>query len=122
MVDYTDVINEISSLLFKTDEEPDCSSKVHQLDHELYKLLQAVGLQVVSMLLAWLKDAHLTKKAKNNGLILHRRKLVNTSHCLARLKLVTTCEIKTQKKRRVRSKSNWVLNTRGSSVAHNLGL
>ena len=43
MVDYTDVINEISSLLFKavSEREPDLRSKVHQ--HYL-RTLQAVAL------------------------------------------------------------------------------
>ena len=56
MVDYTDVINEISQLLFKaiSEREPNLGSKVHELDRDLYKLLRAVGLQVVSMLFAWL--------------------------------------------------------------------
>lgn len=77
MVDYTDVINEISQLLFNAiyEREPDLRSKIHQLDCELYKLLRAVGLQVVSMLFAWL-STQLTQEAKATGLIVHRRKRV----------------------------------------------
>jgi hypothetical protein len=77
MVDYTDVINEISSLLFKaiSEREPNLRSKVDRLDRELYKLWRAVGLQVVSMLLAWL-STQITQEAKATGLILHRRKRV----------------------------------------------
>jgi hypothetical protein len=77
MVDYTDVINEISSLLFKaiSEREPDLRSKVDRLDRELYKLLRAVGLQVVSMLLAWL-STQVSQEAKATGLILHRRKRI----------------------------------------------
>ena len=77
MVDYTDIINEISQLLFKaiSEREPDLRSKAHQLDRELYKLLRAVGLQVVSMLLAWL-STQVTQEALATGLIVQRRKLV----------------------------------------------
>ena len=77
MVDYTDVITEISSLLFKaiSEREPDLRSKVHQLDRELYKLLRAVGLQVVSMLLACL-STQVTQEIKATGLVVQRRKQV----------------------------------------------
>ncbi len=77
MVDYTDVITEISSLLFKaiSEREPDLRSKVHQLDRELYKLLRAVGLQVVSMLLACL-STQVTQEVKATGLVVQRRKQV----------------------------------------------
>lgn len=77
MVDYTDVINEISQLLFKaiSEREPDLRSKVHQLDRELYKLLRSIGLQVVSMLLGWL-STQVTQEAKATGMSVHRRKQV----------------------------------------------
>lgn len=73
MVDYTEVINEVSQLLFKaiSEREPDLRLRVHQLDRELYKLLRAVGLQVVSMLLGWL-STQVTQEAKATGLIVHR--------------------------------------------------
>jgi hypothetical protein len=77
MVDYADVINEISQLLFKaiSEREPDLRSKVDRLDRELYKLLRAVGLQVMSMIFAWL-STQVTQEAKATGLIVHRRKRV----------------------------------------------
>jgi hypothetical protein len=77
MVDYADVINEISQLLFKaiSEREPDLRSKVDQLDRELYKLLPAVGLQVMSMLFAWL-STQVNQEAKATGLIVHRCKRV----------------------------------------------
>lgn len=80
MVDYADVINEISQLLFKAilEREPNLRSKVDQLDRELYKLLRAVGLQVMSMLFAWL-STQVTQEAKATGLIVHRRKRVKYS-------------------------------------------
>lgn len=75
--DYTDVVREISEVLFKAifEQEPDLHSKVHELDHKIYKLLRAVGLQVVSMLLASL-SSQATQEAKASGLIVHRCKRV----------------------------------------------
>ena len=72
--DYTDVINEISQVLFNAIQkrEPDLRSTVHELDRQVYKLLRAVGLQVVSMLLAWL-SSQLTQEAKATGLAVQRR-------------------------------------------------
>ncbi len=80
MVDYTDVINEISQLLFKaiSERKPDLRSQVHQLDREIYKLLRAVGLQVVSMVFAWL-SSQVTEVAKETGLVVQRRKHVKYS-------------------------------------------
>jgi len=79
MVDYTDVIIEISSLLFKaiSEREPDLRSKVHQLDCELYKLLRAVGLPVVSMLLACL-STQVTQEVKATGLVVRRKQVKYT--------------------------------------------
>ena len=80
--DYTDVINEISQLLFSAiqEREPELRSIVHGLDRELYKMLRAVGLQVVSMLFAWL-SSQLTQETKATGLVVQRRKHVKYS-CL----------------------------------------
>lgn len=81
-VDYTDLINEISQLLFKaiSEREPDLRSKAHELDREIYKLLRGIGLQVVSMLFAWL-SSQLTQETKATGLVVQRRKHVKYS-CL----------------------------------------
>lgn len=75
--DYADVVNEISQVLFSaiSKREPELRSIVHGLDRELYKLLQAVGLKVMSMLFAWL-STQLTQEAKATGLIVQRRKQV----------------------------------------------
>ncbi len=83
MVNYTDVIHEISQLLFKaiSEREPNLRSQVHQLDREIYKLLRAVGLQVVSMLFAWL-SSQVTEEAKETGLVVQRRKHVKYSALL----------------------------------------
>jgi hypothetical protein len=88
MVDYTDVINEISSLLFKavSEREPDLRSKVHQLDRELYKLLRSVGLQVVSMLLGWL-STQVTQEAKVTGMTIHKRKQVKYKSLFGEIKI-----------------------------------
>lgn len=75
--DYTDVINEISLVLFNAiqEREPELPAMVHELDSELYKLLRTVGWQVVSMLLSWL-SSQLTQSAKATGLVVQRRKQV----------------------------------------------
>jgi hypothetical protein len=75
--DYTDVVNEISQVLFNavSKREPKMRSMVHGMDRELYKLLRAVGLQVMSMLFTWL-STQLTLEAKATGLIVQRRKQV----------------------------------------------
>ncbi len=88
MVDYTDVINEISSLLFKAilEREPDLRSKAHQLDRKLYKLLRSVGLQVVSMLFGWL-STQVTQAAKATGMIIHRRKQVKYKSLFGEIKI-----------------------------------
>ena len=88
MVDYTDVINEISSLLFKavSERSPDLRSKVHQLDRELYKLLRSVGLQVVSMLLGWL-STQVTQEAKVTGMTIHKRKQVKYKSLFGEIKI-----------------------------------
>jgi hypothetical protein len=75
--DYTDVINEISQVLFSAiqEREPDLRLIVHALDRDLYKMLRAVGLQVMSMLFSWL-STQLTQSAKATGFVVQRRKQV----------------------------------------------
>lgn len=71
--EYTDVVHEISSLLFQAlwEQEPDLDKKVRDLDSIVNKLLRRIGFLVVSLLLAELANA-VTKKAKAIGLTVHR--------------------------------------------------
>ena len=66
---YSDLIEQISALLFKTivEQEPNLAEKVNQLDRNLLSLLRAIGLRVMSWSMA--------KEAMNN-------KMVNTHNCL----------------------------------------
>lgn len=75
--DYTDVIEQISEVLFKaiSERELDLRSKIQEVDREVAKLLRTVGLQAVSMLFAWLSN-QLTQEAKATGLVVQRRKHV----------------------------------------------
>lgn len=72
--DYTDIIQQVSQLLFQAikERESSLSQKVEQLDGELAKLLRLVGLQVMSMLLNGLAQ-QATQEAKKPGLVVHRR-------------------------------------------------
>jgi len=53
---YNDLIEQISCLLFKTivEREENLIEKVPRLDKDLFSLLRAIGLKVMSMLLSWL--------------------------------------------------------------------
>lgn len=66
---YSDLIEQISDLLFKTivEQEPNLAEKVAQLDRDLLSLLRAIGLRVMSMLLSWLVN-QVTSQTKNYGL------------------------------------------------------
>ncbi len=72
--DYTDIIQQLSQLLFQAikERESSLSQNVEQLDGELAKLLRLVGLQVMSMLLNELAQ-QATQEAKKPGLVVHRR-------------------------------------------------
>jgi hypothetical protein len=75
--EYTDVVHEISSLLFQAlwEQEPDLDKKVRELDSIVNNLLRRIGFLVGSLLLAELASV-VTKKAKATGLTIHRCKRV----------------------------------------------
>ncbi|MDJ0575977.1 MAG: hypothetical protein QNJ65_12515 [Xenococcaceae cyanobacterium MO_234.B1] len=66
---YSDLIEQISTLLFKTivEQEPNLAEKVNQLDRDLLSLLRAIGLRVMSMLLSWLVN-QVTSNHEKTGL------------------------------------------------------
>ncbi len=75
--EYTDVIHEISHMLFQAlwEQEPDLDKKVCELDSIVNKLIRKIGLSVESLLLAELARV-VTKKARATGLTIHRCKRI----------------------------------------------
>lgn len=75
--EYTDVVREISSLLFQAmwEQEPDLDKKVRELDSIVNKFLRRIGFLVVSLLLAELAS-QVTKKVRATGLTIHRCKRI----------------------------------------------
>ena len=71
---YSDLIEQISHLLCKTivEQEHNLEEKVHQLDGDLFSLLRAIGLKVMSKLLALIID-RVTNQEKQPGFVIHRR-------------------------------------------------
>ena len=71
---YLDCVEEVSSILFKTiiEREENLTEKIPQLDRDLFSLLRAIGLKVMSMLLTCLIN-QVTKGAKQTGWVVHRR-------------------------------------------------
>ena len=71
---YSDLIEQISDLLFKTivEQEPNLAEKVNQIDRNLLSLLRAIGLRVMSMLLSCLVN-QVTNQRKKPGWVVHRR-------------------------------------------------
>ena len=85
---YSDLIEQISHLLVKTivEQEPNLAEKVHQLDRDLFSLLRAIGLKVMSMLLT-LIIAQVTNLEKKLGFVVHRRPLIRYTVIFGQLKL-----------------------------------
>jgi hypothetical protein len=72
--DYTDIIQQVSQLVFKAiqEREENLSSQVKELDGELAKLLRLVGKQVMSMCLNEMAQK-VTAESKKSALVVHRR-------------------------------------------------
>ena len=75
--EYTDVVQKIGQMLFQAlwEQEPDKEKKVHELDNIVNQLLRRIGLLVESLLLTKLASV-VTKKAKVEGLTIHRCKRI----------------------------------------------
>ena len=71
---YSDLIEQISHLLCKTivEQEPNLEEKFNQLDGDLFSLLRAIGLKVMSKLLALIIEG-VTNQEKQPGFVVHRR-------------------------------------------------
>ena len=85
---YSDLIEQISDLLFKTiiEQEPNLAEKVTQLDRDLLSLLRAIGLRVMSMLLSWLVN-QVTSQRKKPGWVVHRRPKIKYTVIFGQLKI-----------------------------------
>ncbi len=85
---YSDLIEQISDLLFKTivEQEPNLAEKVAQLDRDLLSLLRAIGLRVMSMLLTWLVN-QVTSQRKKTGWVVHRRPKIKYTVLFGQLKI-----------------------------------
>ena len=85
---YNDLIEQISCLLFKTivEREENLIEKVSRLDKDLFSLLRAIGLKVMSMLLSCLVN-QVTSQAKKPGWVVHRRPKIKYTVILGKLKI-----------------------------------
>ena len=85
---YSELIEQISDLLFKTivEQEPNLAEKVARLDRDLLSLLRAIGLRVMSMLLSWLVN-QVTSQMKKPGWVVHRRPQIKYTVIFGQLKI-----------------------------------
>ncbi len=85
---YNDLIEQISCLLFQTivEREENLTEKVSILDKDLFSLLRAIGLKVMSMLLSWLVN-QVTSQAKKPGWVVHRRPKIKYTVIFGKLKI-----------------------------------
>ncbi len=100
---YSDLIEQISALLFKTivEQEPNLAEKVNQIDRNLLSLLRAIGLRVMSMLLSCLVN-QVTNQRKKPGWVVHRRPKIKYTVILGQLKIESPYLWNKQSKRGVR--------------------
>lgn len=70
------------------EREPDLVQKVHELDNEVNKIVRRVGFLVVSLVLAKL-SSQVTKKAKAEGLAIHRAKQIKYSSIFGVVKILS---------------------------------
>ena len=84
---YSDLIEQISHLLCKTivEQEPNLGEKLNQLDGDLFSLLRAIGLKVMSKLLALIID-RVTNQEKQPGFVVHRRPKIKYTVIFGQLK------------------------------------
>lgn len=77
---YSDVLFEMSHKLCQAvlEQEPDLPRKVHELGGEVNKILRRLGFFVVSLILAEL-SSQVTRKARAEGLAIHRAKRIKYS-------------------------------------------
>ena len=85
---YSDLIEQISHLLCKTivEQEPNLEEKFNQLDGDLFSLLRAIGLKVMSKLLALIIEG-VTNQEKQPGFVVHRRPKIKYTVIFGQLKL-----------------------------------
>lgn len=85
---YNDLIEQISCLLFKTivEREENLTEKAPRLDKELFLLLRAIGLKVMSMLFNWLVN-QVTRQVKQTGWGIHRRPKIKYTVIFGQLKI-----------------------------------
>ncbi len=85
---YTDCVEQISQILFEAiaKREEDLTAKISQIDTDLFSLLRAIGLRVMSMLLTML-IAQVTTQAKTTGWVIHRRAIIKYTVIFGQLKL-----------------------------------
>ena len=85
---YTDCVEQVSQILFEAiaKREEDLNAKIAQIDTDLLSLLRAIGLRVMSMLLAML-ISQVTTQAKTTGWVIHRRPLIKYTVIFGQLKL-----------------------------------
>ncbi len=93
---YTDCVEQISQILFEAlavgapsvtaKREEDLTAKISQIDTDLFSLLRAIGLRVMSMLLTML-IAQVTTQAKTTGWVIHRRPIIKYTVIFGQLKL-----------------------------------
>ena len=85
---YSDLIEQISHLLCKTivEQEPNLGEKVNQLDGDLFSLLRAIGLKVMSKLLTLLIN-QVTNQEKKPDFVIHRRPKIKYTVIFGQLKL-----------------------------------
>ncbi len=86
--DYSDLIEQISHLFCKTivEQEPNLEAKFNQLDGDLFSLLRAIGLKVMSKLLALIIEG-VTNQEKQPGFVVHRRAKIKYTVIFGQLKL-----------------------------------
>ena len=85
---YSDIIEQISQLLCQTivEQEANIEEKVNQLDGDLFSLLRAIGLKVMSKLLALIIN-QITNHEKQPGFVVHRRPKIKYTVIFGQLKL-----------------------------------
>jgi len=78
--DYTDIIQQVSQLVFEAiqEREENLLEEVKELDGELAKLLRLVGHEVMSMCLNEAAEK-VTNSSKKKGVVVHRREKVKYS-------------------------------------------
>ncbi len=86
--EYTDCVEQVSSILFNAirEREKNLTEKIPQLDRDLFSLLRGIGLRVMSMLFTWIIN-QVTSQAQKTDFVIHRRPKIKYTLLFGQLKI-----------------------------------